>query len=99
MNSPSISTLDLPAVSFFGRTLAEYRQFFRLEPDSLRDRAVLDVAAGPSSFTAEASRLGARAVASDPLYGCTPDALAAHVQMDYARMFAQMRAKPHQLRF
>ncbi len=99
MNSPSISTLDLPAVSFFGRTLAEYRQFFRLEPDSLRDRAVLDVAAGPSSFTAEASRLGARAVASDPLYGCTPDALAAHVQMDYARMFAQMRAKPHLLRF
>jgi hypothetical protein len=99
MNSSPISSLDLPSVSFFGRTLAEYRQFFRLEPNSLRDRAVLDVGAGPSSFTAESSRHGVRAVAADPLYGCTPDALAAHVQMDYARMFAQMRAKPHLLRF
>jgi hypothetical protein len=99
MNSSPLSLLDLPSVSFFGRTLAEYCQFFRLEPDSLRNRAVLDVAAGPSSFTAEACRGGVRAIAADPLYGCTPDALAAHVQMDYARMFAQMRAKPHLLRF
>ena len=46
--------MDLPHVSFFGRTLAEYAQFFALDVDGLRGRDVLDVAAGPSSFTAEA---------------------------------------------
>jgi hypothetical protein len=81
-------------VSFFGRSLEEYTRFFSLDPLALRGRAVLDVAAGPSSFTAEACRRGIDAVAVDPLYGSTPDALATHVQLDYARMFAQMRAKP-----
>jgi hypothetical protein len=91
--------IELPSVSFFGRTLAEYTRFFALDVAGLRGRAVLDVAAGPSSFTAEASRQRLDAVAVDPLYGCTAEALATHVQLDYARMFAQMRAKPQLLRF
>ena len=91
---PPRSTLDLPSVSFFGRSLDEYAQFFNLDVAALRGRAVLDVAAGPSSFAAEACRRGVDAVAVDPLYGCTPHALATHVQLDYAKMFAQMRAKP-----
>lgn len=98
--SPAASSrLDLPSVSFFGRTLAEYTQFFALDAATLRGRAVLDVAAGPASFTAEAFRRGVDAVAVDPLYGCTTDALATHVALDYARMFAQLRAKPELLRF
>jgi hypothetical protein len=101
--SPSTSSapaqLDLPTVSFFGRTLAEYAQFFSLNPAALRGRAVLDVAAGPSSFTAEACKLGVDTVAVDPLYGCPVDTLATHVQLDYAKMFGQMRAKPQLLRF
>lgn len=103
LNSPSIAPataqLDLPTVSFFGRTLAEYTQFFSLNPAALRGRAVLDVAAGPSSFTAEACKLGVDTVAVDPLYGCPVDTLATHVQLDYAKMFGQMRAKPQLLRF
>jgi hypothetical protein len=95
--SPS-SEIELPSVSFFGRTLAEYAQFFALDLATLRGRAVLDVAAGPSSFTAEACRRGVDAVATDPLYGCTTDALATHVQLDYAKMVAQMRAKPRLFR-
>jgi hypothetical protein len=91
--------LELPSVSFFGRTLAEYSQFFALDVAALRGRAVLDVAAGPSSFTAEACRRGVDAIAIDPLYGCTPDALAQHVTLDYRAMFAQLRAKPQLLRF
>jgi hypothetical protein len=91
--------IELPSVAFFGRTLAEYAQFFSLSVSDLRRRAVLDVAAGPSSFTAEACRHGIDAVAVDPLYGCSADALATHVQLDYARMFAQMRAKPAMFRF
>ena len=50
--------MELPAVSFFGRTLAEYVRFFALDPVRLRRRGVLDVAGGPSSFTAEACRRG-----------------------------------------
>jgi hypothetical protein len=90
--------MELPAVSFFGRTLQEYTRFFALEPAQLRGGSVLDVAAGPSSFTAEASRLGVDAVALDPLYNRSADSLALQVREDYARIFAQMRAKPRLFR-
>jgi hypothetical protein len=96
--SPGI-TMDLPAVSFFGRTLAEYLQFFSLDPEALHGRAVLDVAAGPSSFAAEASRRGIDAVAVDPLYNRTITSLAAQVRQDYEKMFLQMRTKPRLFRF
>jgi hypothetical protein len=91
---PRSTEIELPSISFFGRSLEEYTRFFALEIDELRGRPVLDVAAGPSSFTAEACRRGIDAVAVDPLYGSTPEALAAHVQVDYSKMFSQMRAKP-----
>jgi hypothetical protein len=99
MNSAPALELEVPSVSFFGRSLAEYAQFFSIDLNTLKGMSVLDVAAGPSSFTAEACRRGADAVAVDPLYGCTPTALAAHVQIDYRRMQAQVRAKPQLLRF
>ena len=96
---PSLATvpvpqMELPTVSFFGRTLQEYRQFFSLDPVKLRGRAVLDVAAGPSSFTAEAVSGGIDAVAVDPQYDRSPPDLTVQVRQDYERMFAQMRAKP-----
>lgn len=90
--------MELPTVSFFGRTLAEYVQFFALEVDALRGRDVLDVAAGPSSFTAEACARRVDAVALDPFYSGPADDLAARIDADYARMFAQMRAKPQLFR-
>jgi hypothetical protein len=99
MSPSSVPQIELPSVAFFGRTLAEYSRFFALDVATLRGRAVLDVAAGPASFAAEACRRGVDAVAVDPLYGCTPDTLATHVALDYERMFAQMRAKPQLLRF
>lgn len=94
----SLATLELPGVSFFGRSLAEYAQFFALDVAALRGRDVLDVAAGPSSFVAEACRRNVDAVAVDPRYGVAVDALALQVQHDYGRMFAQMRAKPRLFR-
>lgn len=87
-----VPQLDLPSVSFFGRTLAEYARFFSLDPVALRGRDVLDVAAGPSSFTAEACARRIDAVAVDPLYGSTSETLEAHVQIDYEKMLAQIRA-------
>jgi hypothetical protein len=95
---PSAARMELPTVSFFGRTLEEYTRFFALDLGALRRHAVLDVAAGPASFTAEAVRHGIDAVAVDPLYGEPAGRLAARVREDYRRMFAQMRAKPRLFR-
>jgi hypothetical protein len=90
--------IELTSVSFFGRSLAEYARFFALDIPALRGRDVLDVAAGPSSFVAEACVRGVDAVAVDPLYGQLPDALAARVHTDCERMLAQLRAKPRLFR-
>lgn len=92
--SLTVPEIGLPAVAFFGRTLEEYARFFALDVRALRGRAVLDVAAGPASFTAEACRRGVDVVAVDPLYRCTPHALATQVQLDYSTVTAQMRATP-----
>ena len=94
---PAVRTpvrMELPVVSFFGRSLDEYTKFFALNPAKMRRCAVLDVGAGPASFTAEAGRHGIDAVAVDPLYDRTVHALTEQVRSDYDRMFAQMRAKP-----
>jgi len=99
LSSAPPPALELPSISFFGRTLAEYAQFFALDLAALRRRDVLDVAAGPSSFAAEANTRGIDAVAVDPLYTSAPAELAARVEADYAHMFAQMRARPRLLRF
>jgi SAM-dependent methyltransferase len=91
--------LDVPSFAFFGRTLAEYTQFFALDLARLKGRSVLDVAAGPSSFTAEAARRGIDAVAVDPLYGGSVEELTERVGADYRTMIAQMQEKAHLFRF
>jgi len=96
---PRSSEIELPSISFFGRSLSEYAQFFALDVAALKGRDVLDVAAGPSSFSAEACARKINAVAVDPFYGAPADDLAARIATDYDRMFAQMRAKPRLLRF
>lgn len=89
---------DLPSIPFSGRSLADYVQCFALDVAALKGRDVLDVAAGPSSFTAEACARKINAAAVDPLYGCRADALATQVLLDDARWLAQLRAKPRQPR-
>jgi hypothetical protein len=91
--------IDLASVSFFGRSLAEYSQFFALDPTLLRGRDVLDVAAGPSSFTAEACARKINAVAVDPSYGSPFETLSSRVQSDYDQMCALVRAKRRLFRF
>lgn len=93
------SEIELPSVSFFGRSLAEYLQFFALDPAALRGRDVLDVASGPSSFTAEACARKIHAVAVDPMYGNSLDSLATRIEHDYHSMLEQMRAKRRLFRF
>lgn len=97
--SPFVSSsFELSSVAFFGRSSAEYERFFPLDMAALRGKSVLDVASGPSAFAAEASRRGVSVTAVDPLYGCSPEALAVHARLDHARTVAQMRAKPELFR-
>ncbi len=95
---PSLRALELPTVSFFGCSFAEYRRFFALDAATLSGRAILDVAAGPSSFAAEAVRRGHDVVAVDPHYGLEPGELARRVRADCAHMHAQIRRQPQLLR-
>jgi SAM-dependent methyltransferase len=100
MSSLSNSTeLQVSSIAFFGRSFDEYLRFFALDESALTRRRVLDVAAGPSSFTAVAHARGLPAVAVDPLYGYSADVLAAHVQIDYTRMLAEMRRKEAHFRY
>lgn len=54
------------------RGMEEYRRMFALTDGLLAAGEILDVAAGASSFVADATRSGYRAVAADPRYGLPP---------------------------
>ena len=56
------------SVLFFGRTLAEYINMFDLDLSLWKGSKILDCAAGPASFVAEANKLGIHAIGCDPLY-------------------------------
>lgn len=94
----STSFLPVPDIAFFGRSLAEYQVFFGIQASALIGRRVLDVAAGPSSFAAEASCCGVEVTAVDPLYRCTEHALGLRVHDGLHRMFATMRTRPEMFR-
>jgi hypothetical protein len=74
--------LVLNRVVLLGRTFEEYCHCFDLDAQQLRDGRILDVAAGVSSFCAEANARGLNAVAVDLIYSwpwqqilarCEPD--------------------------
>ena len=67
--------LYLDKIPFNGRSLDEYLAIFDLDLASLKDRAVLDVAGGPSSFSAEARKYCRYSLACDPSYGERADNL------------------------
>ena len=60
--------LVLDKVVLLGRTLDEYRRYFALDLDALRERKILDVAAGVSSFCAESRQAGLHVTAFDAIY-------------------------------
>lgn len=73
---PTDVPADSPALGR-GRSLTDYVSAFALDLLLLRGRDVLEVAAGPSSFVAEACARRIDAVAVDPAYDLPPAALAA----------------------
>lgn len=83
MSTPAAGPgLKLDKVVLLGRTLEEYQHFFGLTPHELQSRAVLDVAAGVSSFCAEANVHGWKVTAFDPIYAWAPDIIAAQCAQD-----------------
>lgn len=66
---------EVDGFAFIGRTFAEYRRLFDLEPHTFDGARILDCPGGPSSFTAVASAMGADATAVDTQYGPTVQAL------------------------
>ena len=74
--------LVLDKIVLLGRTLEEYRRFFALDLEAWRDRDILDVAAGVSSFRAEAQRAGLRVTAFDAIYEMTPEAIQQQCEAD-----------------
>ena len=95
---PQATQMELPTVSFFGRTLDEYGRFFSLEPYKLRGQAVLDVTPVRHRSPRKRWTKGIDAVAVDPQYDQPAGELSDQVRDDYQRMFTQMRAKPHLFR-
>ncbi|MEV0251382.1 methyltransferase domain-containing protein [Nocardia sp. NPDC050712] len=57
------------------RSLAEYRAIFDLTDADLVGRRILDCPGGAASFTSEASDLGARVIATDPIYSRSAERL------------------------
>ena len=74
--------LVLDKVVLLGRTLEEYRRYFALDVEKLRGKAILDVAAGVSSFCAEANRLGVNVTAFDSIYDLSGDEIRRRCEPD-----------------
>lgn len=83
------------SVLFFGRSLSEYIQMFDLELDKLKESSILDCAAGPASFTAEALEQGFQVMACDPRYGTTVDDLGAINSMHMLEVMSRQPAAAH----
>jgi hypothetical protein len=87
--------LNLDRIVFIGRTYAEYMRMFDLDEPLLRNGRVLDCAAGPSSFTAEARDKGFDVTACDMLYSDAVEALANKGRKDIEHTFQKIDGVPH----
>jgi hypothetical protein len=87
--------LQLDRVVFIGRTYFEYLRMFDLDESVLRNGRVLDCAAGPSSFTAEARNKGFNVIACDMLYGNPIETLADKGGKDIEHTFQKVDDVPH----
>lgn len=69
---------SLESVVPWGRSFEEYERMFALSARDLRGR-ILGCADGPAAFNAEATRRGADVTSIDPLYHCSPAAIAGRI--------------------
>jgi ubiquinone/menaquinone biosynthesis C-methylase UbiE len=88
--------LQLDRVVFIGRTYFEYLRMFDLNESALRNGRVLDCAAGPSSFTAEARNKGVDVTACDTLYDMPAEKLADRGRKDIEHTYVWKHYKDRQ---
>ena len=74
----------------WGRSFDEYRRMFALSDADLQ-RRIVDCGAGPASFTVQATRRGAHALACDPLYQCDVEEIRQRIAETYDTVLAEMR--------
>jgi len=86
--------LQLDRVVLLGRTFEEYRRYFLLEPKELIGKTILDVAAGVSSFCAEANNLGIKATAFDPIYSLSPEKIRERSDPDLESVYRSIGLVP-----
>ena len=93
------ATPDLESIAFFGRTLADYEQFFDFRFEDIQAGEILDCASGAASFAAEAVRRGLHVVAVDPMYVLRFAAIRALARSDLDRVFRGVEAAPERFDF
>lgn len=82
--------VKLNSVVPWGRSFEEYVGMFALSQSDLQ-RAILDCAAGPSSFGAEMSARGGRVIACDPIYEFSAKEIRSRVEEVREDMIRQVR--------
>jgi hypothetical protein len=83
--------LKLDDVVPWGRSYEEYVKMFDLSPQDL-DGKILDCAAGPASFNAEATQKGYRVTSCDPLYRSTAEEIADRIADTYETVVTGAKA-------
>lgn len=74
----------------WGRNATEYRAMFGLGEEALLGR-VLDCGGGPSSFTAEMTRMGKNCLSCDPLYQFSAEEIRAQIAETYTKILTLNR--------
>lgn len=83
--------LVLDKVVLLGRTLDEYRRYFALDLDHLRGQSILDVAAGVSSFCAEARAFNLNVTAFDAIYELPAEQIESRCEVDLGHVLDAVR--------
>ncbi len=89
------TALDIDRIAFIGRTYFEYCRMFGLDETVFQKGPVLDCAAGPSSFAAEACQYGYHVIACDLLYELPVEHLLAKGKKDIGHVFDQLEEVRH----
>ncbi|WP_170318209.1 methylase [Paenibacillus thalictri] len=95
-NTNPLQRYEQVGVAMTCRSFAEYERMFDLDEELLSRGPILDVAAGASSFTAEARSKGYEAMAVDPQYALTRDELYANGREEIEVSTAKLAKLQHQ---
>ncbi|QDK83534.1 SAM-dependent methyltransferase [Spirosoma sp. KCTC 42546] len=87
--------MKLNKVVPWGRTLAEYRQMFRLTDDDLT-KQILGVGDGPASFNVEMKAVGNSVVSIDPIYTFSAHELTERIRETYDIVIGQLHKNADQ---